>query len=84
MSPSHILGMAPQGRLYLRDHGLYERGIRDRPWITDYIGLSADDARRLLDQGRALPADRGTADPDRTLETQPVADSPGRGTGSPT
>lgn len=62
MSPSHILGMAPQGRLYLRDYGLYQRGIRDRPWITDYIGLSANDARRLLDQEGALPADRGTVE----------------------
>lgn len=58
MTPSHILGMAPQGSLYLRRYRLYQQGIRQEPLLSDYRKLSHDDARALLDHLPARTRDR--------------------------
>jgi hypothetical protein len=49
MSPSQFLARTPQGRLYLRRYSMHLRGICDTPRLSDYLKLSDQEAREILE-----------------------------------
>lgn len=63
MTPSHVLGMTPQGRLYLKRYSQYMRGICGKPRLPDYLRLSHQEARELLEA-----AERFARDDERSRE----------------